>query len=122
MRYEVDFHLATSRQLEEALGKRIEDIRLSRNITQKMLANEAGISERTLWRLETGHGVSLDTFIRVLIALKLQDRLVELLPDQEIRPMERIMKNKTERKRARPIKNKEVDDSWSWSEDNNAGN
>lgn len=122
MKYEIDFDLATSRQLEEALGKRIEDIRLSRNITQRMIANEAGISERTLWRLETGKGVSLDTFIRVLIALNLQDRLAELLPDQEIRPMERIMKNRTQRKRARPIRNKKSDDSWSWSEDSNAGN
>jgi len=122
MKYDVDFYLATSRQLEEALCKRIEDIRLSRNITQKMLANEAGISERTLRRLETGKGVSLDTFIRVLMALNLQGRLVKLLPDQEIRPMERITKNRTERKRARPIENKESDGSWSWSEDNNAGN
>ena len=122
MKYEVDLCLATSRQLEEALCKRIEDIRLSRNITQKMLANEAGISERTLRRLEAGKGVSFDTFIRLLMALNLEGRLVELLPDQEIRPMERVMKNKAERKRARPIKNKESNDSWSWGEDNNAGN
>jgi len=122
MKYEIDFYLSTSRQLEMALCKRIENIRLSRNITQQMLANESGISERTLRRLETGKGVSLDTFIRVLMALNLQGRLVELLPDQEIRPMERIEKNKTERKRARPKKKKETDITWSWSEDNDAGN
>ena len=122
MNYKVDFTLATSKQIEIDLCKRIEDIRLYRNITQQMLADEAGLSLRTIIRLEAGKGVSLDTFIRVLIALNLQSRLEDLLPDQEIRPMERIEQNTIERKRARPRKEERTDTPWSWSDDDDGGN
>jgi len=46
MSYEIDFSVATSDQLEAALCKRLENIRLSRNITQIQLADEAGVSPR----------------------------------------------------------------------------
>lgn len=86
MTYKTDFSVATSEQLEQALCERLEEIRLSRNIKQQDLAEKAGISERTLRRLEKGHGVAFETFIRVLIALDLQDNLQALLPDPTIRP------------------------------------
>jgi transcriptional regulator with XRE-family HTH domain len=65
MSYKIDFSTATSGQIESALCKRLESIRLSRNITQAQLAKEAGVSPRTIGRLEKGLGVSMDTFIRV---------------------------------------------------------
>lgn len=60
MSYNIDFTTATSDQIEAALGKRLESIRLSRNIAQQQLAEEAGVSTRTIRRLEKGQGVSLD--------------------------------------------------------------
>ena len=41
MSYNVEFSIATSDQIEAALCKRLESIRLSRNITQAQLAEEA---------------------------------------------------------------------------------
>jgi putative transcriptional regulator len=72
MAYIIDFAIATSDQIETALCKRLQSIRLSRNMTQQQLAEEAGVSNRTIRRLEKGQGVSLDTFIRVLSALRIQ--------------------------------------------------
>lgn len=120
MAYNTDFTVATSDQIEAALCKRLESIRLSRNITQVQLAEEAGVSPRTIGRLEKGQGVSMDTFIRILTALGIQQSLEALLPDPSVRPIERAGVGAGERKRARPAQSSDVRPTWSWgdSEDN----
>lgn len=117
MGYALDFSIASSETLERALYERLEAIRLARNITQRQLAHEAGISLKTIGRLARGEGVSLNTFIRVLIALKLQDTLATLLPDPTVNPMERITKKPVEgRKRARRANTGVKSQSWSWGD------
>ena len=117
MSYNIEFSIATSDQIEAALCKRLVSIRLSRNITQEQLANEAGVSLRTIGRLEKGQGVSMDTFIRVMTALRIQQNLEALLPDPTVRPIERIGIDTGERKRARPTKSKTDLQNWSWGEE-----
>ena len=116
MAYSIDFGIATSAQIEAAMCRRIESIRLSRNTTQEQLAVEAGVSLRTIGRLEKGQGVSLDTFIRVLMALKIQHSLEALLPDPSVRPVERAGIGTGERKRARPAKSDREQSSWTWGD------
>lgn len=116
MRYEIDFGVATSAQIEGALCKRLARIRLSRNVTQAKLAEEAGVSPRTIGRLEKGAGVSLETFIRVMTALGIQQNLGVLLPDPAVRPIERIDVGGTERKRARPGRVGDGRPVWSWGD------
>ncbi|NMB62816.1 MAG: helix-turn-helix transcriptional regulator [Chloroflexi bacterium] len=116
MTYKIDFSIASSSQIEIALGNRIENIRLSRNITQAKLADEAGVALRTISRLEKGQNVSLDTFIRVLIALGIQHNLSGLLPDPSVRPIERVNIGGTERKRARANKSTKESGPWSWGD------
>ncbi len=114
MSYNIEFTIATSDQIEAALCKRLESIRLSRNITQAQLAEEAGVSPRTIGRLEKGQGVSMDTFIRIMMALNIQQNLEALLPDPSVRPIERIGMGAAERKRARPTKSIDELPTWSW--------
>ena len=114
MSYNIEFTIATSDQIEAALCKRLESIRLSRNITQAQLAEEAGVSPRTIGRLEKGQGVSMDTFIRIMMALNIQQNLEALLPDPSVRPIERIVMGTAERKRARPTKSIDELPTWSW--------
>jgi len=116
MSYNIDFSVATSDQIEAALCRRLEGIRLSRNITQAQLAEEAGVSPRTIGRLEKGEGVSLDTFIRVLKALGIQHSLEALLPDPTVRPIERVGLGVGERKRARPAPTSHERPTWSWGD------
>jgi len=116
MAYNIDFALATSNQIEAALCERLESIRLSRNMTQRQLADEAGVSLRTIGRLEQGQGVSLDTFIRVLTALRIQQSLESLLPDPTVRPIERIGTRAGERRRARPARVSDERPAWSWGD------
>jgi transcriptional regulator with XRE-family HTH domain len=116
MSYNIEFSIATSDQIEAALCKRLESIRLSRNTTQAQLAEEAGVSPRTIGRLEKGQGVSMDTFIRTMMALNIQQNLEALLPDPTVRPIERVGMGAGERKRARPTKSSDELPTWSWGD------
>lgn len=117
MSNKTDFSIATSEQIEGALCRQLENIRLIRNVTQAQLAREAGIAIRTIRRLEKGQGVSLDTFIRILIALGLQNNLQALLPDPTVRPIERVNIGGAERKRARPRKSDVEKSTWAWGDE-----
>ena len=117
MAYKMDFLSATSSEIEAALCERLESIRLSRNMTQRQLAKEAGVSPRTIGRLAKGEGVSLDTFIRVLTALKIQQSLESLLPDPTVRPIERIGATARERRRAHPTAQGSEVSAWSWGDE-----
>lgn len=56
-----------------ALGARAQRLRLSRNLTQQELAENAGVGIKALRRFEsTGHG-TLETAVRVAVALGVQD-------------------------------------------------
>lgn len=116
MSYSIDFELATSDQIEQALCARLERIRLSLNVTQAQLAEEAGISRKTVGRLERGEGTSLDTFIRVLRVLGIERNIEAVLPDPSVRPVERIGSTQRERQRARP-KPATPATSWTWGDE-----
>lgn len=108
----------TSSDLAVALGQRLAHRRLKRNITQKVLAHEAGVEVRTLRRLETGKGANLDTFLRVAIALDLTGALLAAIPEQEIWPEERLRLRGKIRQRARARKPKPGKPKAPWTWDN----
>ncbi|MCY4178869.1 MAG: helix-turn-helix transcriptional regulator [Litoreibacter sp.] len=100
--------------LASDIGSKLERLRLSRNITQTDLAINAGISERTLRRLESGDGATLDSLLRVLLALKIAQNLDLLVPDSRVRPIERVRTGGTERQRSRSAKSDQTPKQWQW--------
>jgi transcriptional regulator with XRE-family HTH domain len=83
------------------LGMRIMGVRLARNLTQAQVATQAGVSKRTLERLENGEvAVQLTAFIRVLRALDLLEGLNQLVPEPMISPMDALKLRGRQRKRA----------------------
>lgn len=114
MAHKLDVETAAPGDIEKMLGQRLLEIRLARNINQTDLAEEAGISRRTMTRLENGEGVSLDTLIRVMRALGIADRFAVLLPDPAIRPIDRVRQGK-ERQRARR-KPQPAARPWGWDD------
>ena len=117
MMHNIDFTIASSDAVIKALFERIEEIRLSRNISQAALAREAGVSRSTITRLASGQGVSVDSFVRVMQALGLADHLAALLPNPTVRPVERIRLDGAERRRA-SSKRKPTGD-WTWGDEAN---
>ena len=112
----VDYESASIEALQGDLGRRIELLRLSRNIQQLQLAREAGVSRRTITRLENGESVSLDTLLRVMRALGISGRLASLLPDPTVLPVDRVRLKGKERKRASGRKTKTAS-VWTWADD-----
>lgn len=104
-----------------ALGARVARLRLSRNLTQATVAREAGTSVSSIKRLEAGENTSLDTLLRVLEVLGLEQRLLEALPDPAVRPVERVRHGGRERQRASdgPAAVPKATD-WAWGEEDGA--
>jgi transcriptional regulator with XRE-family HTH domain len=97
----IDYNIASSEQIVADLGDRLRRLRLASNVTQADLAYKAGVGTRTLVRLEGGEGGTIDSFVRVISAMGLRSHLEALLPDPQIRPMERVQLRGRERLRAR---------------------
>ncbi|MCU7813532.1 MAG: helix-turn-helix transcriptional regulator [Candidatus Thiodiazotropha sp. (ex Notomyrtea botanica)] len=115
MNHNINFATSSSSAIAEVLCKRLEEIRLSKNIPQAALAKQAGVSRSTMTRIADGKSISLDSFIRVAKALGLSDHLAALLPDPAIRPVELVAHEGQHRRRAsgkrKPTK------PWSWGDE-----
>lgn len=83
------------------LGSRLASARLVRNLTQAALAGEAGVSKRTIERLEAGEVASrLPALVRVCRVLGLIERLDSLVPVAAPGPVEQLKLAGRTRKRA----------------------
>jgi transcriptional regulator with XRE-family HTH domain len=100
------------------LGRRLERLRLERNITQETLATEAGISLRTLARLERGEeAVGATTLLRVLRALDLVDRVEQLVPEPLPSPIEELRSRGRRRQRATGEQRGGATIPWTWDDE-----
>lgn len=97
------------------LGTRIARARLNKNVTQDILAKEAGVSLPTLQRIEQGQSTNLTNFIRVLRALKLLDNMELLMPTAMKSPLHEALTGQKLRQRAHP-KEDDVQPGWEWGE------
>jgi transcriptional regulator with XRE-family HTH domain len=91
----------TDRAILEELGTRLERRRVDANRTQAELAEEAGISKRTLERIEAGDSTDFALLIRVLRALGLMEGLESMIPDLPQSPITLLKARGRDRKRAR---------------------
>ncbi|MDQ2068979.1 helix-turn-helix transcriptional regulator [Natronospira bacteriovora] len=118
----VDWKSLSDEGVLGTLGERLARHRLNRNLTQAMVAREAGVARRTVSRLENGHAVDSHSLIRILRALDLLDRLDAFLPEPLPSPLALAERRGQERQRARPDAEpvaKGVADSsgWRWPDE-----
>jgi transcriptional regulator with XRE-family HTH domain len=74
------------REFIEELGKKIKTYRIMADMSQQELAEQSGVSQRSISRLEQGESVQVDNLFKILIALGLGDNIELLVPDQSKRP------------------------------------
>jgi len=84
----MDWTSLSNRQIHQEMGKRVKAIRLQKRLTQQEVAEKAGVSLYSITQIENGKSVSLSTFIPVLRVLRLLNNLEQLLPEQEVSPVE----------------------------------
>ena len=84
----------TPDELQTALGERLKRLRLNRNLDQRATAEKAGISERALRNLESGHGSTVETLLRVLKALDYLQGIDMLAPESSVNPLALLRQSK----------------------------
>lgn len=99
------------------VGARLKRHRLQRNQTQQQLADEAGVSKRTIERLEAGGSTQLSSFVRTARALGLLERFEALVPEPLPSPIERLELGGKQRERASGRERGPREGVWTWDEE-----
>src|SRR3954452_13481129 len=102
------------------LGERLARTRLERNLSQAGLAKEAGVSKRTVERVEAGEAVKSNNLIRVLRGLGQLEVLDRLVPEPLPSPVERLRLQGRRRKRAgspRTARDPNLATPWRWGDE-----
>lgn len=108
-------NMMTDAGILREIGNRIAQSRINANLTQQALSREAGVSKRTLERLEAGHSIQLNGFIRILRVLNLIPNLDTLIADPGPRPMDLLkLKGKTRRRASSPRHPASERRPWTW--------
>jgi len=98
------------------MGLRIASARLQLNFTQATLAAEAGVSKRTIERLESGEvATQLSSFVRVCRVLGLVERLDALVPEPVASPVAQLkLQGRTRKRASRLPATAKATKPWSW--------
>ncbi len=78
-----DYYEYSTPELVRILGKRIKEYRMRISLTQRELAEKAGVTTTTIHKIESGGAInmSLSTFLLLLRAIEMLDRIDLLLPE-----------------------------------------
>lgn len=112
----IDKQTAPQSVIEELTG-RLARFRIESRITQAQLAEQAGISKRTIERIEKGYDTQFTTLIRLLQALGLADRLNQLVPESSASPMDFLQGETVPPKRVRTKKAAKTNKKWKWGDE-----
>ena len=100
------------------IGNRIAQYRLNQDKTQATLAQEAGVSNRTMTRVENGNSIQASSLIRILRALKLLENLDGLIPEPVASPVQQLKMQGKQRKRASSkLEMPYKEGTWSWGDE-----
>lgn len=100
------------------LGNRIARYRLNMNLTQEALAREAGVSERTIIRVEHGHSTQAANLMRILRTLRLVGNMEALIPEPAASPIQQIkMRGRQRRRASPPPASRTARKPWSWGDE-----
>ncbi len=100
------------------MGERITRYRLNQDKSQALLAQEAGVSHRTLIRAEHGQSVQASSLMRILRALQLVENLNALIPEPVVSPVQQLkMQGKQRRRASSKSAQPKSERSWSWRDE-----
>ena len=100
------------------IGDRLTQRRLDRRLSQAQLAEQAGLSKRTVERMEAGESTQFLNLIRVLRVLDLLAALDSLLPPSGPRPLDLLQLKGKKRRRVSTSRKKDLPDGdWKWGEE-----
>ena len=114
----LNFNTIADDAVLEELGSRLARRRLDLQLTQAQLAEQAGISKRTVERIEAGAAAQTLSLIRILRGLDLLQGLDHLVPESGPRPIDLLKLKGKERKRASSRHTaSRPPTEWTWGDD-----
>ena len=102
--------------LLKELGRRLARQRIAMELTQADLAERAGISKRTVERVEAGESTQTATLISILRILNLLDGLYAIFPAEGPRPLDLLKLKGKERRRVSKKRKNRSKERWSWDD------
>ena len=110
----MDWHGMSDKAIIRDIGKRIRQMRLNKNISQKTLSEKIGIHRVTLSKIERGQQISLLTLIQIMRGLGELQRLENIIPEDIVSPIQLAKLQGKKRKRAskRPEIPEERESEW----------
>jgi len=87
----MDVRPMSAPELAAELGERVCHERLRQNLTQRTLAERAGVSRLTITRMEADGTTTLSNSLAVLIALRRQGDLAQILQPPEATTVEQFL-------------------------------
>jgi transcriptional regulator with XRE-family HTH domain len=109
--------LTSDAAILEEIGKRLLQARIDSNLTQAELAEQAGVSKRTVERIEAGMSSQLSNLIRILRVLDLLSALDSALPQAGPRPMDLLKLGGKQRQRVVKRGGGEQAETWEWGDE-----
>ncbi len=108
----MDIENSSPSAIAEELGRRLKQARLNNNLTQSDIADQAGISRKSVINAEKGKA-QLEVFVAILAALKLTAQLTNFLPEQGISPVQlsKLHRKKRQRASGQRVKDEQEDHS-----------
>lgn len=117
-----DYNLLTDDGILKAIGRRLARRRIDLQLTQAHLAEQAGVSKRTVERIEAGAPAQSVSLVRILRVLGLLKGLDQLIPETGPSPMELLKLKGKERQRAssKGVSKGAINrsaETWTWGDD-----
>ena len=84
----------TPNEIAKSLADRIKEHRKMLKISQEVLAQKSGVSLGSIKRFETKHEISLQSFIKITIALDLDNDFESLFTAKTYTTIDEIIKGK----------------------------
>lgn len=110
------YGLENNEIIMKEIGIRVKHTRIAINLTQKELAERAGIAQRTVERIENGENIKIENILNVLRAMQLLQNIENLIPEQRLRPTE-LHDNGKKRARATSKKRTDITIEWKWGDE-----
>lgn len=109
--------LMTDDAILAELGRRLAQRRIDARLTQADLAHEAGVSKRTVERIEAGSSAQMASLIRIFRVLDLMSGLDRFVPPAGPRPMDLVKAKGKPRQRVSSGRTpRGSDEPWTWNE------
>lgn len=83
----MDLLFSSDKEILKGIGEKVRAKRIASQLTQAQAAKNAGVSESSVYNIETGKSISLSTLISILRALHALNLLAALTDEEPVSPL-----------------------------------